>query len=72
MEEFIFNITQPASTYYTGNISISAKDEKSAIKKLKKLSQKQLNDLVDDWELGDDVDADGNIEVYDSNGKKII
>lgn len=65
MEEFDFNVTQPASTYYNGKITIKAKNHKAAIEKIKKMSQKQLSILIYNWELADDTDANGNIEVWD-------
>lgn len=64
MKEFTFRVTQEAIGYYEGNITISAKNEESARKKLNKMSQKELNDLAENWELGDDINANGSIEIH--------
>lgn len=70
MAEYTFKITQPATTYFRGEISIKAKTEKEAINKASKLTQSQIERLATDWELADEgADADGFIEIYDENGK---
>ncbi len=71
--EYDFRVTQPALTFFEGQISINAKSKKEAISKLKKLTNSEIDGLCTDWELSDNgADADGNIEIWDDNGKQLI
>lgn len=66
MKLYTVRVTQPAKTYFEGELTINAKDEQSAIKKVKRLTQRQL-DARTDWSgLTDDQGADpcGKIEVH--------
>lgn len=63
MKEYLIRVTQDYRGYYIGDIVIEARNEKSALNKLRKMSQKKLNDMVQDWEQADDTSEDGPIEI---------
>ena len=72
METFTFKVTQPATTYFRGNLYIEASSEKSAIKKAKKMSQEELENSCEDWEISlNGADTDGDIEVWDDEGNQL-
>lgn len=70
MKEFDFDVTQVAETYFKSTISIQAKSKKEAIAKLKQMSNSEIEELCDCWELADEATPNGNIEIWD-NGKLI-
>lgn len=72
MQEFTFKISQPATTFFEGDITISARNKQSAIKKIKNLKQAEIENLAKNWELADsEADTSGNIEVWDDYGNQI-
>lgn len=70
MKKFTFDITQQASGYFKGKIDVEASSKKAAINKLLKIEAEELEGLVYDWEQGDEMIGDGDIEIYD-DGKLI-
>lgn len=72
MKEFQFTVIQDAKCFYTGTITIKASNKKEAISKIKQLTDEEIDELVDEWELDDNVSADGNgIEIMDEKGNII-
>lgn len=64
MKNYTFRITQPLTAFYEGEVNIKAKNEGSARNKLSKMSQKQLEKIVTDWEQNtENAFADGDINI---------
>ncbi len=64
MKEYEFRVTQPNVGFYEGNLVIEAKSKKEAIKIVKGLSQKDLEDICTDWTQSEYVEEDGDIEIH--------
>jgi predicted Zn-dependent protease len=73
MENFEFDITQPAITMFQGKLIITAEDKDDAIRQINSLSQDELDDKVFWNGLIDDQSADPNglIEVWDELGTQV-
>jgi hypothetical protein len=63
MKEFTFRVTQPLSGYYEGEVTVKASSEKAARNKLNKMTQEELEEICTSWEQGDEMSADGDIEI---------
>lgn len=65
MKTFEFRVTQPADTYFIGTIEIEAKTEQKAFEKANKMSNDEIDELVDgNWITADEAIPCGNIEVH--------
>jgi hypothetical protein len=62
-KEYIFPVSQSASTYYYGDLTIKASSLDDAIEKVKNMSDHEIDNAVDNWELAEDADASGDVEV---------
>jgi hypothetical protein len=64
MKNFTFDVTQTLVGFYEGKLTIKAKSEADARKKLAKMSQSKLEDLCEDWEQNtDNASSEGDIEI---------
>lgn len=63
MKKYIFRVTQDMKGYYKGEITVEAKSKKEAKSIIKNMSQEELEDAAEDWIMGDDCFADGEVEI---------
>lgn len=71
MKNFNFEITQSMSSFYRGKINIEANSKKEAKDKILQLTNSELEDLVEEWEISlEDINIKEPIEVW-NNGKLI-
>jgi hypothetical protein len=70
MKKFDFRITQPATTHFIGKITVEAENKREAKKLIRRMSQKELENIADMFHTSDECDANGTIEVWD-NGFEI-
>jgi hypothetical protein len=70
--EYTYEVTQPATTYFRGEITVQAIDAQDAIDLIKGLTETELEESCTDWELAEcGTDANGLIEVWSDNGEQI-
>lgn len=68
---FGIRLTQDLKGYYEGVIEIKAKNKKEALKILKSMTKKQIDDKAD-WDHGDSYDGDiDTIEIDESEINEI-
>lgn len=66
MKEFEIRVTQQLIGYYEGTIIVEARNKKSALNKLKKMSNQEIDEQAD-WTHGDDYNGDPDtIEIDES------
>jgi hypothetical protein len=70
MKLFEFRVTQPAATFYKGTLIIEASSKTSAISRLKRMGNDDIETLCFDWEIADECFPDGNVEIW--NNEKLI
>lgn len=67
MKKFEIRVTQELKGFYNGRITIEASSEKAALKKLKKMSKKDIDNEAN-WTHGDEYDGDYHtIEIHEDS-----
>jgi hypothetical protein len=70
--EYTYKVTQPATSYFRGEITVQAISAEDAIDLLKNLTETELTESCKDWELAEEGgDAHGLIEIWGDNGEQI-
>ena len=65
MKEYTFRITQSLEGFYEGEVSIKAKSEEEARRKLKKLDKDKLENRVKNWKQAVEyAEGVGEIEIH--------
>jgi len=65
-----FKVSLPFKTFYEGELEIEADSYEEALQKIKKLSKKEIDNLITNWEinLSDVITNTNDLEVYDDKG----
>ena len=70
--EYTYKVTQPATSFFRGEITVQAVDAEDAIEWIKNLTETELEEACENWELtSDGADTDGFIEVWGDDGEQI-
>lgn len=70
--EYTYKVTQPATTFFRGEITVQAIDAEDAVNLIKSFTEDELEEYCTNWELSDEgADPDGFIEVWGDDGEQI-
>ena len=67
---YTFRVTQDLVGYYEGSVDIKARSEKEARARLSKMTTNELEELVDNWDMGDEFSGSGDIFIQELKSKE--